>query len=201
MGCLNKDWRPGFGTIYTWFAMDRYGRIAVMVNNCFGDLPKVLLGLDGVDSLLDSISEFIWEESSQVSVYPEEKKGSAEVDLFSAWRYRGAGADDVFADLQEDLFDRGVFSELNLPVNKGLYVYHGVEGDNPGVDYPVGYSGESEMGDYFRFLVPTKFADIKEFPGFLRKGIVVSNEVDFSSDRLLRSSLINDYFHAMYEGE
>lgn len=74
MGCLNKDWRPGFGTIYTWFAMDRYGRIAVMVNNCFGDLPKVLLGLDGVDSLLDSISEFIWGESSQVSVYPEEKK-------------------------------------------------------------------------------------------------------------------------------
>jgi len=172
-----------------------------MVNNCFGDLPRILLGLDDVDSLLDSISEFVWEESPQVSVYPEEKKGSAEVDLFSAWRYRGCSTDDVFADLQEDLFDRGVFSELNLPVNKGFYVYHGVEGDNPGVDYPVGYSGESEMGDYFRFLVPTKFAGIKEFPEFLRKGIVVSNEVDFSTDRLLRSSLINDYFPAMYEGE
>lgn len=201
MSDLDRNWQPGFGTIYTWLAMDKHGRIAVMVNNCFGDLPKALLNINGVGYLLDDLCEFLWEESSKVSVYPEKKLGGAKVDLFSAWRFHGRSTEDVLAKLQRDLLQRGVFSEFNLPVNKGFYVYHGVEGDNPGVDYPVGYSGESEMGDYFRFLVPTKFADIKEFPEFLRKGIVVSNEVDFSTDRLLRSSLINDYFPAMYEGE
>jgi len=199
MSYLNKEWQPGFGTIYTWVAMDKCGRLAVMVNNCFGDLPRVLLEVDGVGSLLDDVCEFIWEESSKVSVYPEKKHGEAKVDLFSAWSYRGCRVEEVLADLQEDLVERGVFSEFNLPVNKGLYVYHGVEGDNPGVDYPVGYSGESEMGDYFRFLVPTKFADINEFPAFLRKGVVVSKNVDFSSDRLLKSSLINECFTAMCE--
>lgn len=199
MSFLNKEWQPGFGTIYTWVAMDKCGRLAVMVNNCFGDLPRVLLEVDDVGSLLDDLCEFIWEESSKVSVYPEKKLGGAKVDLFSAWSYRGYGAEEVLTDLQEDLVERGVFSEFNLPVNKGLYVYHGVEGDNPGVDYPVGYSGESEMGDYFRFLVPTEFSNIKEFPAFLRKGIVVSKTVDFSLDRLLKSSLINECFTAMYE--
>jgi len=179
--------------------MDKYGRLAVMVNNCFGDLPLALLAADCVDVLLDNMSEFLWEESYLVSVYPENKNGNAHVDLFSAWRYRGCSIDDVLTELKKSLVASGVFSELNLAVNKGFYVYHGVEGDNPGVDYPVGYSGESEMGDYFRFLVPTKFAVVDDIPSFLRKAIVVSDTVDFASDRLLKSSRINELFSVMHE--
>lgn len=196
---MDRNWQPGFGTIYTWFAMDRYGRLAVMVNNCFGDLPQALLAAVCVDVLLDNMSEFLWEESSLVSVYPEKKRGNAKVDLFSAWRYRGYSIDDVLTELKKSLIVSGVFSEFNLSVNKGLYVYHGVEGDNPGIDYPVGYSGESEMGDYFRFIVPTQFAVIDDFPSFLRKAIVVSDTVDFASDRLLKSSEISELFSVMLE--
>lgn len=198
MSGLNSEWRPGFGTIYTWLAMDKYGRIAVMVNNCYGDLPKALLSTVGGASLLDELSEFIWEESSLVSVYPENKLGGAEVDLYSAWRYQNINPEDILNELQRDLVLCGVSSEFNLPVNKGLYVYHGVEGDNPGVDFPVGYSEASEMGDYFRFLVPTVFASIEDFPDFLRKGIAVSDNVDFSTDRLIKNDLINEYFSTMY---
>lgn len=40
MSGLNKDWCSEFGVVYTWFAMDKNGRVAVIVNNYFGDLPK-----------------------------------------------------------------------------------------------------------------------------------------------------------------
>lgn len=197
MEVLNKCWRPGFGVIYTWFAMDKHGSIAVMVNNCFGDLPKALLGVEGVSSLLDQMSEFIWEESHLVSVYPE-KNGRASVDLFSAWRNEGCSISDVEKELQRDLLISGKQSEFNLAANKGFYVYHGVEGDRPGVDYPVGYSGKSEMGDYFRYLVPSIFADISDFPECLRRGVAVSEDVDFSLDRLIKNNSISERFPAMY---
>lgn len=33
---LPPDWTPGAGKIYTWYAMDKNGRIGVFVNNCWG---------------------------------------------------------------------------------------------------------------------------------------------------------------------
>lgn len=201
MSRLNSEWRPGFGTIYTWFAMDKHGRIAVMVNNCYGDLPKSLLNTAEASSLIVELSEFIWEESSLVSAYPDNKLGSAKVDLYSAWRYQNINSEEILSELQRDLTLCGASSEFNLPTNKGFYVYHGVEGDNPGVDFPVGYPDESEMGDYFRFLVPTKFASIQDFPSLLRRGIAVSDKIDFSSDRLLKNNSINKYFPSMYMHE
>ena len=49
MSILNINWKPEFGAIFTWFAMDKNGKIAVMVNNCFGDLPKALLSINNVE--------------------------------------------------------------------------------------------------------------------------------------------------------
>ena len=60
MEYLNEDWVPEFGTIYTWFAMDKFGKIAVMSNNCWGNIPKVLLKLQNTEEKLDVINE-IWE--------------------------------------------------------------------------------------------------------------------------------------------
>lgn len=57
---LNVDWRPGFGSIFTWFCMDKNGRIGMMVNNGFGDLPRSLLQLDNVESRLDELNELVW---------------------------------------------------------------------------------------------------------------------------------------------
>ncbi|WP_201510448.1 hypothetical protein [Psychrobacter aquaticus] len=59
MSDLNKDWTPGFGTIYTWFAMDKNGRIAVMVNNCWGDLPQSVLNIPNAELLLDDLNDYI----------------------------------------------------------------------------------------------------------------------------------------------
>jgi hypothetical protein len=59
MGDLDINWKPEFGSIYTWFAMDKNGLLAVMVNNCWGDLPKVILGKDNASSILDLLTEYI----------------------------------------------------------------------------------------------------------------------------------------------
>ena len=130
MSVLNINWEPGFGTIFTWFAMDKNGKIAVMINNGFGE--------------------------------------------------------------------SGQYSETNLSANKGLYVYQAIEGSNPGQDYPVGYDGETKMGDYFRYLMPTIYASIEDFPEELRHGIAVSDTVDFTTDRLFDNNKINEYFPRMY---
>ncbi|WP_081818757.1 hypothetical protein [Pseudomonas sp. PH1b] len=196
---LSESWKPEFGTIVTWFAMDKYGRIAVMVNNCFGDLPRVLLAVDGVGEVLYKMSEFVWEESEGDLEYPDDKRGWFEVDLFSAWRYKKyPSLSKIIEEFEQDWHEMGHYSEANLAINKGLFVYHGVEGDNPGVDYPVGYVGTTEMGDYFRHLVPTVMGGIVDFPEGLRCGIVVSDSVDFMSDRVLKSGDISRLFTRMY---
>lgn len=53
---LSKDWVPGFGVIYTWFAIDINGCLAMMVNNGFGGLPSQLLRVDQVEILLDKMN-------------------------------------------------------------------------------------------------------------------------------------------------
>ena len=83
---LNKDWTPTFGTIYTWFAMDKKGRIAVLVNNCWGDLPQSILNIPNAELLLDDLNEYMWEESNTYTDYPQDKEGELIVDLYSYWR-------------------------------------------------------------------------------------------------------------------
>ena len=71
MSDLNKDWIPGFGSIYTWFAMDKNGRIAVLVNNCWGNLPQSVLNIPNAELLLDDLNEYMWEESKYIHEYPK----------------------------------------------------------------------------------------------------------------------------------
>lgn len=199
MSVLKPDWVPGFGAIYTWFAMDRPGRIAFMLNNCFGDLPEALLRIDNVEALLDSMSEFVWEESPDYSTYPADKGGDFTVDLFSAWRFRdNLNKEYIINKLKNEWSESGKYSDANLAINKGLFIYWGVEGSSPGQDYPFGYEGETKMGDYFRYIVPTKFASVDDFPPALRSGIAVSRTLDFTVDRVLDNDKINDYFPAVF---
>ncbi|OWO81604.1 hypothetical protein B5C26_13220 [Photorhabdus luminescens] len=199
MTILNESWKPEFGTIFTWFAMDKNGRIAVMVNNCFGDLPKKILSISDAESLLDQLTEYMWEESLHFTHYPQNKNGYFSVDLYSSWRNRdNLSKTDIFENLKNSLVESGHYSETNLPVNKGFFVYHGVEGSYEGEDYPIGYDGETKMGDYFRYLMPTIYASIDDLPKELHRGIAVSDTVDFTVDRLLDNDLINTYFTRMY---
>ncbi|MEA3236215.1 hypothetical protein OP492_16320 [Pseudomonas mosselii] len=195
---LDQQWEPGFGTIYTWLAMDRVGRIAVMVNNCFGDIPKVLLALSGAEEMLDAISEFMWEESQAFRSYPPLKKGGFTVDFYSAWRWQGRDKAFVLDELLRNLEERGIYSEASLAFNKGFFVYPAVEGSREGEDFPVGFDGPTSMGDYFRFLVPGEYASIEDFPESLRAGIVVSQTLDFNSKQVLSGKCINEYFYDLY---
>ncbi|TDB44293.1 hypothetical protein [Photorhabdus luminescens] len=199
MNILNENWEPGFGTIFTWFAMDKHGRISVMVNNCFGNLPRALLLGSNPDELLDHLNEYMWEESEQYNQYPENKSGKTKLDLYSSLVYRHySQRSEVEQWVNERASPHQNLREYNLPSIKGFFVYHGIEGSNPGQDYPIGYDGETKMGDYFRYLIPTVYASIDDFPKELRRGIAVSNTIDFTVDRLLNNDLINTYFTRMY---
>lgn len=200
MNILNINWRPEFGIIFTWFAMDKNGKLAVMINNCYGDLPKCLLSIENVEILLDQLNEYIWEESSIYSVYPKNKNGDLKLDFYSFWRHKNnLNKESILNELKNDFSDSGHYSEANLIINKGFFEYQAVEGSSEGEDYPVGYNGNTKMGDYFRYLIPTIYASIEDFPEELRHGIVVSETIDFTIDRLFDNDKINEYFPRMYQ--
>ncbi|MCX8640825.1 hypothetical protein J3U37_11980 [Gilliamella sp. B3172] len=200
MSILNIHWKPEFGTIYTWFAMDKFGRIAVMVNNCFGNLPKALLSINNLELLLDQLTDYMWEESEIFKSYPKNKCGRTVLDLYSGLRFDYLPTrKDVEQLIQERSHYEQKPIECNLPSRKGFFVYHGIEGSFEGEDYPVGFNGNTKMGDYFRYLIPTVYASIEDFPEELRHGIAVSDMVDFTTDRLLDNDKINEYFPRMYQ--
>lgn len=192
---LSKNWQPGFGEIITWFAMDKNGRIAVMVNNCFGSLPSALLAISDLEAKLDALNEFMWEESSSFLSYPENKKGQTVLDLYSCRRYRSTQSrqEVEFSISERSQFDKKL-SEYSIPSIKGFYVFHAVEGATPSEDYPIGYTGNTVMGDYFRFLMPTLHAGVEDFPEELRAIVAVSDTLDFTTDQIIVSASIDLFF-------
>lgn len=194
---LHSGWKPGFGIVYTWFGMDKSGKIGVFVNNCWGELPSVLLKQDSVEHMLDSISEYIHEESEVFTIIPPDKNGDFSVDMFPAWT--GPKTKEKVKQFYDEVSSqKKPLSYGNLPKNKGLYVYFAVEGSFPGEDYPVGYNGSTEMGDYYRYLIPGVFGSIEDFPDGLRGGVVVSKTIDFNIDRVIPNCCIDKHFNSMY---
>ena len=199
MSVLNINWRPKFGTIFTWFAMDKFGRIGVMVNNCFGDIPICILRIKDIDIWLNHINEYMWEESEMYNSYPSDKGSDFKVDLYSSWGFKKKkNSSEVEKELLRDFEMYGRESEVNLVINRGFFEYYAVEGSREGEDYPVGYSGKTKMGDYYRYLVPSIYASINDFPKDLHHVIAVSPILDFTRDRVLDNSKINKYFPCCY---
>ncbi len=198
MHISRSNWEPGFGEIFTWFAMDKNGKIAVMVNNCWGWLPETLLVIPNFEDLLDDLNEYKWQESEKYASYPAEKNGETILDLYSSLlhgeNYHRQDVEFWVKSKQnsEDL------NEINMPSKKGFFIYHSLEGDNAGKYYPVGYNRETKIGDYFRYLMPTVYASINDFPTELHHGIAVSDTVDFTADRLFDNEKISEYFPKMY---
>ena len=69
MSFLNPEWTPGFGSIVTWLAADKHGNIAVMVNNCWGNVPQAILNIDRADDLLEDQGDYIWGDSKKYLSY------------------------------------------------------------------------------------------------------------------------------------
>lgn len=199
MSLLHPEWEPGFGTVFTWFGIDAVGRIAMFVNNCFGNLPQELLKVDGVDSLLDRVSEIVWNESNDFKGWLLEKDGDGHLDVYSRLTYRDkTSRTEVELALMQAYKSAGRFAELSVAKHCGLYLYHALEGDVPIKDSPVGYDGSSRLGDYFRYIVPTVFARIEDFPPPLRSIFCVSDTLRFEQLRLMENTEINTHFTRMY---
>lgn len=199
MSILSKDWKPGFGAIFTWFAMDKNGKIAVMVNNCFGNIPSCVLEIENINEWLDHINEYMWEESSVYNKFPPEKKGGLSIDMYSSWRYKQyESKEEIVKEFIDDFKKYGHESEANIAINKGFFEYFAVEGSYEGEDYPIGYDGKTKMGDYYRYLVPSVYASISDFPKDFHHIIAVSNSLDFTKDRLLSNDKIDKYFPRCY---
>jgi hypothetical protein len=195
---LNEDWKPEFGPIFLWPAMDKFGKIALMVNNCWGDLPKALLSNSYSISLLDPFTEHIFDGLDMYSQYSYRKHGETVLDLYSGLTYKACkNRQEVENAVAEDSKSEPINDE-GLPAKKGLFVYYAVEGCRPGHDFVVGYDGETKMGDYFRYLIPTIYASIEDFTKELRPAIAVSDTVDFTKDRLFDNDKISEYFPRMY---
>ena len=195
MNISRSDWQPGFGEIFTWFAMDKNGKIAVMVNNCWGNIPKVILQKENPENELDMINEYIWEESSEFFNYPKNKMGKTKLDMYSHLAY----ADFLDRTAVENWVDdrskyNGELREYSLPAIKGLFVFYAVEGSKPNEDFPVGCNIKTEMGDYYSFLVPTIYGKIDDFPERLKKIIAVSDSLDFRIDKIIKNDQINVHF-------
>lgn len=116
--------------------------------------------------------------------------------FLALWKrsYKGG----IIEQLENEYISSGNYSEVNLAINRGFFEYFAVEGNKEGEDYPVGYSGKTKMGDYYRYLVPTIYASIEDFPKELRHLIAVSPVLDFTSDRVLKNEKINYYFPSCY---
>lgn len=196
---LDKDWQPGFGTIFTWFAMDRHGRIAVMVNNCFGPIPSSLLAIPELEEKLDSLNEFMWEESREFQSYPKNKEGRTLLDIYRFRRHlKPSSRDEMERIVLESSNFYQELTEYSLPSIKGFYVYHALEDYVSSEDNPIGYEGDAEIGDYFRYLIPTVCASIEDFHEELRSLIAVSDTLDFTVDRAIFSMSINQSFKRFF---
>lgn len=195
MNDLDLNWVPSFGQIYTWIAMDKFGHLAFMVNNNWGDIPKIILQKKNAENELDMINEYIWEESSEFFNYPKNKMGKTKLDMYSSLAYR-----DFFdrTAVENWVNDRSSYSgelrEYSLPAIKGLFVFHAVEGSKPNEDFPVGCNIKTEMGDYYSFLVPTVYGKIDDFPERLREVVAVSDSLDFRIDKIIKNDKINLHF-------
>lgn len=192
MNDINQDWKPTFGVMYYWLAMDSNGRIARMMNNSWGGIPRVLLIQDNIGEILDNISEYIWEENLVFNEIPHYKNGKSILDLYPAHPFLETR--ESRKEFIEKMNLNPLLSDESLPARKGIYIYQAIEGNKEGDDYPVGYEGKTTMGDYYRYLMPTVYATIEDFPKELRHGIAVSHTLDFSKDRLIFNHDIDKHF-------
>lgn len=192
---LNLDWKPEFGHIVIWTAMDKNGKLALMINNCWGYVPKIILSKANINEILYDINDFLNEESDSYGFYPKNKEGDFILDLYSSLHMKNnSNRNTLISYLKRDLIERKNLNEINIVVNKGLFIYEAIEGNKEGDDYPVGYEGKTTMGDYYRYLMPTVYATIEDFPKELRQGIAVSHTLDFSKDRLIFNHDIDKHF-------
>lgn len=196
---LDLTWKPGSARNHTWVAMDKNGRLGLMYNNGYGWLPTSLLKTPNIEEKLSDLCEFIDGDSTKY-INNIDKKGSYLIDLYSSWVYKDYENKRKIVEEFDKQLDRNFkYSTALIGCKMGMFLFEGLEGYSKGEDYPIGYDGETKMGDYYRFIIPTVFATIEDIPLPLRQYIAVSSTIDFTKDRLLDNDRISEYFPRMYQ--
>lgn len=196
---LDLNWKPGSARNHTWIAMDKNGRLGLMYNNGYGWLPTSLLKTPNIKEKLSDLCEYIDGDSNK-HANNIDKQGGYSIDLYSSWVYKGYENKRKIVEEFDKQLDRNFkYSTALIGCKMGMFLFEGLEGYSKGEDYPIGYDGETKMGDYYRFIVPTVFATIEDIPLPLRQYIVVSSTIDFTKDRLLDNDRISEYFPRMYQ--
>lgn len=195
---LDLNWKPGSARNHTWVAMDKHGRLGLMYNNGYGWLPTSLLKIPNIKEKLSDLCEYIDGDSNK-HANNIDKQGGYSIDLYSSWVYKNYENKRKIVEEFDKQLDRNFkYSTALIGCKMGMFLFEGLEGYSKGEDYPVGYDGETKMGDYYRFIVPTVFLTIEDIPIPLRNYIVVSDTLDFTKDRLLDNDKISEYFPRMY---
>ncbi|HEL7725349.1 TPA: hypothetical protein UL584_001892 [Stenotrophomonas maltophilia] len=187
----------GGGSIFTWFATDVNGRLAMFLNNRFGPVPTCVQGVMDVRGRLRDLGEFAWGESSKHPAFTV-GGGGFSVDMYSRWLNKDTSTSNLTRELQEEFDHYGSNSDAAIAIERGMYLFFAVEGNAVGDDYPVGYDGPVEMGDYYRYLVPEVCSSINDFPEELRGAFVRARSIEFSKDRLLKGGLVDVYFPELF---
>ncbi|MTC72080.1 hypothetical protein [Providencia sp. wls1914] len=196
---LDLNWKPGSARNHTWVAMDKNGRLGLMYNNGYGWLPTSLLKKPNIKEKLSDLCEYIDGDSNK-HANNIDKQGGYSIDLYSSWVYKDYENKRKIVEEFDKQLDRNFkYSTALIGCKMGMFLFEGLEGYSKGEDYPIGYDGETKMGDYYRFIVPTVFATIEDIPLPLRQYIAVSNTIDFTKDRLLDNDRISEYFPRMYQ--
>lgn len=193
---LNINWKADGLSTYDWPAMDKNGKIAIMVNESWGDLPKALLSNDNAKSLLNPFFEHIYEGLDEYSQYSYNKHGQTILDLYANNYTDLKKRKDVEKSVAK-LSKQKVLLDEGLSAKKGVFVYYGF------LDYEenyflVDYIGKIKTGDYYRSYLPTIYASIEDLPKELWPVIVVSDTVDFTKDRIFDNDKISEYFPRMF---
>lgn len=197
---LHRKWKPDFGSIVRWHAIDKNGKLACFINNCFGGVPKQLLNKHNINELKDNLNGYLDEESEIYSDYFNIQDGGFILDLFDSYSFSHVepSREKFIAYLNQSFLSVKNLSDVSFVVNKGMFLYYGIECFGNDGKLLVNYNGAVKVGDYYRFLIPTKYSHIGNFPANFREAFAISNKLDFEKDRVLDKD-INEYFE--YEEE
>lgn len=201
----HRIWRPGDNE-YLWFASDKHNRIAMFNNYMTGEIPLCIMKDEGFEELAYSLIGYIFEDPSEFPYYNKNGQTILKYYSFDSFKHRSSSRLDTIPErpytLEEVLdnitkYNQDSFKNIcddNLPSRKGLFLFDAIRGYRPNCDYPVGYEGETEIGDYFSFLMPTDYATLDDIPEVFHSVIAKSNELDFTQTDLIKKQDIHRYF-------
>lgn len=187
--------------IDTWFGVDKSNQVAIFYKHSWGWVPEILLKNEQIEIEWNILVDYMCEDSKIYTNYPKRKNGKTIIDLYSYYRQRHSSKEKIQKNVDFELSSPhklNLITATTIPARKGYFVYRSVDGEKTGDDYPVGYDGPTDMGDYFRFGVPTELGNIDDLHPELWHIVAASDTLDFSKDRVIRKEDINKHFTHTY---